>query len=165
MTVSILCRQKPEFSFHYRDLARRVIEAALDEEKFSFEAEVSVVLTGNEEIRRINRETRGIDAVTDVLSFPMLDYETPADFSFLEEHWEADVDPDTGEIPLGDIVLSVEKVRAQAKEYGHSERREYAFLIAHSMLHLMGYDHMDSAERAVMEEHQRRIMDILQIHR
>ncbi len=165
MTVWISCDEKPGFSFHYRELAGRVIKTALLAEEFPYEAQVSLLLVDREKIRRINLDTRGIDAATDVLSFPMLEYEDPADFLFLNEQWEMYVDPDTGEIPLGDIVLCVDKVREQAEAYGHSQKREYAFLIAHSMLHLMGYDHMDPKERALMEERQRVIMDMLQIYR
>ncbi len=165
MTVWMRCDKKPGFSFHYRVLAERVIQAALDAEGFPFEAEVSVLLTDNEKIRHINGKTRGIDAVTDVLSFPMLDFAAPADFSFPEAEWEDFTDPDTGEIALGDIVLSVDKVKEQAQEYGHSEKREYAFLLTHSMLHLLGYDHMEEEERFLMEAHQRTILAALNIER
>ena len=113
----------------------------------------------------INLDNRGIDAPTDVLSFPMVDYTTPADFSHLEEDSEDYFNFDTGELMLGDIVVSLEKVREQATAYGHSETRELGFLIAHSMLHLFGYDHIDEAERAKMEDRQREILDGLGIHR
>ncbi len=165
MSVWIRCDEKPGFSFHYRDLAGKVVQAALELERFPYDAEVSLLLTGDDEIRRINRETREVDKATDVLSFPMLEFDHPAQYSFLEDQWEMYADPDTGEIPLGDIVLSLDKVRAQADSYGHSEKREYAFLIAHSMLHLLGYDHMEADERTVMEEHQRMIMNALKILR
>ncbi len=165
MSVWITCRQTPGFSFHYRVLAERIVQTVLDAEAFPAEAEVSVLLTDNDEIHQINLETRGIDAPTDVLSFPMLEYDSPADFSFLGGRCDMYTDPDTGEIPLGDIVLSVDKIYEQAKEYGHSEKREYTFLIVHSMLHLLGYDHMESSERSVMEEQQRLIMDTLSIYR
>ncbi len=165
MTVWMRCDVKPGFSFHYRALAEHVIDEALTAEGFPFEAEVSVLLTDNDGIRHVNRETRGIDAATDVLSFPMLDYPAPADFSFLETEWETYTDPDTEEIALGDIVLSVDKVREQARSYGHSEKREYAFLLVHSMLHLMGYDHIEPEERERMEERQRVILDVLRIGR
>ena len=92
-------------------------------------------------------------------------YETPGDFSFLSDENEDDFNPDTGEVMLGDIIISVDKVKEQALEYGHSEKREFAFLITHSMLHLFGYDHMEADEAAVMEEHQRKILDALGITR
>lgn len=165
MTLNITCEMKPEFHFHYRELARRVVEKSLELEQFPYEAEVSLTLVSNEQIHQINRQTREIDRPTDVLSFPMLEYDAPAAFDSLEEQWDMAVNPDTGEILLGDIVISVEKVREQAKAYGHSEKREFAFLITHSMLHLMGYDHMEPEEAALMEEHQRRILEALHINR
>ncbi|WP_337411940.1 rRNA maturation RNase YbeY, partial [[Ruminococcus] torques] len=112
----------------------------------------------------INRMQRQIDRATDVLSFPMADYETPGDFSHLDE--DAGLfHPDTGELMLGDIVISVDKVFEQAEEYGHSLLREYAFLIAHSMLHLFGYDHMEEVERKELEMHQKKIMELVNITR
>lgn len=146
------------------ELARTVIEAALDYEKCPYEAEVNLLLTTNEEIQKMNAEFREIDRATDVLSFPMVDYEEPGEFEFLEEADEY-FHPETGELMLGDIVISKEKVLSQSEEYGHSPRREYAFLIAHSMLHLMGYDHMEEEERLCMEAKQRDILDRLNILR
>lgn len=146
------------------NLARTVIEAALDYVGCPYEAEVSLLLTMNEEIRQMNQEFRGIDKATDVLSFPMVDYETAGEFGFLEEHGEY-FHPESGELLLGDIVISKEKVLSQAEEYGHSVKREYAFLIAHSMLHLTGYDHMEDDERLEMERMQREILEQLEILR
>ena len=124
--------------FDARKIAELVIETSLDYVKCPYETEVSLLLTTDEEIKEINRMQRQIDRATDVLSFPMLEYETPGDFSFVDE--DAGLfHPDTGELMLGDIVISVDKVFEQAEEYGHSLLREYAFLIAHSMLHLFGY--------------------------
>lgn len=146
------------------ELAEKVIEAALDYVDCPYEAEVNLLLTENQEIQEMNRAFRQIDRATDVLSFPMVDYETPGKFDFLEES-DAYFHPETGELILGDIVISKEKVIAQAEEYGHSIEREYAFLIAHSMLHLFGYDHMEEDERAEMERMQREILERLQIFR
>lgn len=146
------------------ELARTVIEAALDYEECPYEVEVNLLLTTNEEIQKMNAEFREIDRATDVLSFPMVDYEEPGEFEFLEEADEY-FHPETGELMLGDIVISKEKVLSQSEEYGHSPRREYAFLIAHSMLHLMGYDHMEEEERLCMEAKQRDILDRLNILR
>ena len=107
---------------------------------------------------------RQIDRATDVLSFPMADYETPGDFSHLDE--DAGLfHPDTGELMLGDIVISVDKVFEQAEEYGHSTEREFSFLFAHSMLHLLGYDHMEPDEAAVMEAKQAKALEDLGITR
>lgn len=146
------------------ELARKVIEAALDYECCPYEAEVNLLLTMNEEIQEMNRNFREMDRATDVLSFPMVDYETPGEFDFLEERMEY-FHPETGELMLGDIVISKEKVISQAEEYGHSIEREYAFLIAHSMLHLFGYDHMEEDERIVMEQKQAEILELLKISR
>ena len=154
-----------DFDFDSRQLAETVINAALDHEDFPYEAEVNLTLVDNEQIHRINKEYRHIDRPTDVLSFPLLSYETAGDFSGLEEEAYENFNPDTGEILLGDIVISVEKVMEQAMSYGHSQKREYAFLILHSVLHLLGYDHMTDEERIVMEAKQNEILDDLKIYR
>lgn len=154
-----------EFPFDYEKLAQKVVEYCLDYVKFPYEAEVNLTLTDNEGIHRINKEFREIDRPTDVLSFPMLSYEHPADFSFLERESDDDFNPDTGEALLGDIVISIDKVYEQSESYGHSVEREFAFLIVHSMLHLFGYDHMEEEEAKEMEEQQRRILNGLQILR
>lgn len=150
--------------FACESLAARVVEAALNYVDCPYEAEVNLLLTMNDEIHEMNQNFRGIDRATDVLSFPMIDYIEAGNFDFLEEAMEY-FDPETGELVLGDIVISKEKVISQAKEYGHSIEREYAFLIAHSMLHLFGYDHMEEAERITMEEKQKEILEQLQILR
>ena len=156
---------EPDFDFDYEEVARTVVEFSLEHEGFPYEAEVNLTLTDNDGIWAINKEFRQIDRPTDVLSFPMLSYEVPGDFSFLSDENEDDFNPDTGEVMLGDIIISVDKVKEQAAEYGHSLKREFAFLITHSMLHLFGYDHMEPDEAAVMEEHQRKILDGLDIKR
>ncbi len=164
MTVTIEEEQIPEFDFSYQELAKQVIEAAIEKEKFPYEAEVNLILVSTGEIHRINREYRQIDAPTDVLSFPMIAYESPGDFSKLEQD-EDNFNPDTGEALLGDIILCVDKVKKQADSYGHSQKREFAFLILHSMLHLFGYDHMTEEEAAVMEQKQRDILKDMNILR
>ena len=146
------------------ELATKVIEAALDYEECPYEVEVNLLLTMNDEIQEMNQNFRQIDRETDVLSFPMIDYEEAGNFDFLEDVMDA-FHPESGELMLGDIVISKEKVIAQAEEYGHSVEREYAFLIAHSMLHLFGYDHMEENERLVMEAKQKEILEQLQILR
>ena len=154
-----------DFDFDYRQIAEKVINYCIEREKFPYEAEINLTLTDNEGIHIINKEYRDIDRATDVLSFPMLSYETPGDFSFLMDENDDDFNHDTGEAILGDIIISVDKVREQAEEYGHSELREFAFLITHSMLHLFGYDHMEPEEAEVMENKQRQILDELSITR
>ena len=143
---------------------RVAVETALDILGCPYEAEVSLLLTTNEEIHRMNLEFRDVDRPTDVLSFPMIDFAVPGNFDGLEEREDC-FDPETGELSLGDIVISKEKVLSQAEAYGHSVLREYAFLIVHAVLHLTGYDHMEPSERSVMEEQQRRIMEALNISR
>lgn len=147
-----------------QELAEEVVEGALDYIGCPYETEINLLLTMNEEIHVMNQEFREIDRATDVLSFPMVDYETPGDFSFLEEADEY-FNPESGELILGDIVISKEKVLSQAEEYGHSPKREFAFLIAHSVLHLSGYDHMEEDERVEMETLQREILERLNILR
>lgn len=153
------------FDFEYESLAREVISFTLDHENFPYESEVNLTLTDNDGIHEINKMYRQIDRPTDVLSFPMLSYETAGDFSKLEDDYDDNFNPDTGEIMLGDIVISVDKVLEQAESYGHTPRREYAFLIVHSMLHLFGYDHMTPEEAAQMEAKQRQILEEMNITR
>ena len=128
---------------------------------------MSLLITDGEQIREMNRTYRGIDRETDVLSFPLQEYDAPGSFERFEDpEIQSDAfDPDSGELLLGDIVICADRVASQAREYGHSEKREFAFLVAHSMLHLTGYDHMEAEEREVMEDMQRKIMDMVQIPR
>ena len=123
-----------------RSFLRRVIRAALDAEGVDVPCEVNVLVTGDRGIHQINLDTRGVDAPTDVLSFPMFDLE-PGD-----KPAQADADPATGLVPLGDMCISLERAKAQAKEYGHANRRELAYLAVHSVLHLLGYDHLDEGD-------------------
>ena len=165
MSLLIEAEVEVKFEFDYEELAGRVVEFALEHEEFPYECEVNLTLTDDDGIHEINREYRQIDNPTDVLSFPMLSYETAGDFSKLEEDYDDNFNPDTGEIMLGDIIISVDKVFEQAQNYGHSVEREFAFLILHSMLHLFGYDHMTPEEAAVMEEKQKVILEKMQILR
>lgn len=127
--------------------------AALEEEEIEDDAEVSVTLVDNARIRELNNEFREIDRETDVLSFPLGD----------ENGFE--VDPDTDAILLGDIVISLERAAAQAEEYGHGFRREVAFLVTHSLFHLLGYDHMTPEEEAEMFAKQDKVLEKLGITR
>ncbi|MDO5410090.1 MAG: rRNA maturation RNase YbeY [Lachnospiraceae bacterium] len=151
--------------FDWEALLRKVVMGAMDFEPCPYEAELNILLTGNEEIHRINNEYRGIDRPTDVLSFPMIEYEIPGNFDHCEDDGQDCFNPETGELVLGDIVISVDKVLEQAEIYGHSKERELAFLTAHSMFHLFGYDHMEEDERQVMEEKQRSLLEQLGILR
>lgn len=164
MSIYIENELDETFDFDYYELIRRVIEKSLDYIGCPYEPEISVTLTDNSGIHVINNEFRGIDKPTDVLSFPMIEYFTPGEFDFLEEN-DAAFNPETGELIMGDIVVSVEKVKEQAREYGHSEIRELGFLVAHSMLHLFGFDHMEEDEMKVMEQKQKEILEELDIKR
>ena len=150
----------PGVSEGQRALIRRVIRTALAAEGVDFPCEVDVRLTSDEGIHQINREMRGVDRPTDVLSFPAFAL-TPGELP-----GEEDADMATGLVPLGDMCLSLERVKAQAKEYGHSNRRELAYLVVHSVLHLLGYDHLDEgAEKARMRAREETIMEELGILR
>lgn len=136
-----------------------VCEAVMAEEECDFDAQISITLVDNDEIREINKEQRNIDRATDVLSFPMLEF---------DEDGNADGEYETdGEfVILGDIVISMERAREQSQEYGHSFLREVAFLTAHSMLHLLGYDHVDDKEgEEIMCEKQEKVLNALGITR
>ena len=144
MTLNLEDEYGLELGIDYEGTASLVISQVLEEEGCPYEAEVNLLLTSNEEIHRMNREYRDVDRPTD----------------------ERDCfDPDTGELLLGDIVISLDKVKEQAEKYGHGVRREYAFLIAHSMLHLLGYDHMTEDEAKDMETRQSAVLEHLNITR
>ena len=145
----------PGISDEKRAFIRKVIRTALAAEGVTFPCEIDVLLTHDAGIHQINRDMRQVDRATDVLSFPEFDL-TPGQLP-----GEEDADPGTGLVPLGDMVISMEHVAAQAKEYGHSNRRELAYLVVHSVLHLLGYDHLDEGpmkaqmrgrEEAIMAE-------------
>lgn len=165
MTVTIERESDIPLPFSEQEIAEAVVSETLDYEECPYEVEVNIILTNNEEIHKINLEQRGVDAPTDVLSFPMISYAYPSDFTVLEADRMDNFDPDTGELLLGDIVLSVDKVIEQAEKYNHGVKREFAFLITHSMLHLFGYDHMDEVERENMELKQDEILNRLNITR
>lgn len=165
MSLNIEKEIEVSFDFDCEALAKEVVSFTIEHENFPYEAEVNLTLTDNAGIHEINKMYRDIDAPTDVLSFPMLSYTHAGDFLELENDYEDNFNPDTGEILLGDIIISIDRVRAQAREYGHSERREYAFLIVHSMLHLFGYDHMTEEEASQMEAKQHQILDAMHISR
>ena len=159
MTISIEYEAEKKLDLPYEEIINDIVLASLDYEECPYEAEVNVILTDNDAIQEINREHRCIDSPTDVLSFPMVDYKVPSDFDHVEDAVEDYFNPETGELIQGDIVISVDKVEEQADKYGHSQTRELAFLVAHSMLHLCGYDHMEDGEREQMEERQKKILE------
>lgn len=136
-------------SYRMKMLVRNAVETTLFCEQYCNPAEVAVTFTDNEKIRELNQKFRGIDRPTDVLSFPLLDYEGETD--------EPPVDELVG--MLGDIVLSLEQAKKQAEEYGHSFEREIAFLTIHSMLHLLGYDHEKPEDEEEMRARQREVLE------
>ncbi len=164
MSITIEKEVEESFAFDYETLIKNVVEKSLDYIECPYETEISVTITDNKGIQIINNEFRNIDKPTDVLSFPMIEYITPGEFDFLDEVDDA-FNPETGELVLGDIVINIEKVKEQANEYGHSEVRELGFLIAHSMLHLFGFDHIEENEMKIMEQKQENILEELDIKR
>ncbi|MBO4266438.1 MAG: rRNA maturation RNase YbeY [Lachnospiraceae bacterium] len=149
-----------DWRFDYLKLYEDAVDAVIEEEGCPYEITVSLLMTDDEGIRQINKEQRKIDDSTDVLSFPMLEYKSPSDFSDAEEDMQ-NFDPESGELILGDIVLSIDHIISQAAVYGHDVQREFAFLIVHSMLHLCGYDHIKDSDRKVMEDRQKVVMERL----
>lgn len=166
MTININKEVKEEFEFDYEKTINDVIIAALDYVKCPYECMIEVDIVYNAEIQELNKEFREIDKPTDVLSFPLVDYEMPGEFDFLEETDEfMYFEPESGELLLGNIVLSYDKILSQANEYGHDAKREMAFLVAHSMFHLFGYDHIEDDERVQMERMQEEVLKSLNIVR
>lgn len=167
MTILMEKETEETLDFDYEKAVEQVILQAAKQEECPYEFEVNLTFTDNEGIRELNREFRQLDIPTDVLSFPMVEYDQPGDFSHLSEEdvQVENFNPETGELLLGDIVISVERAKEQASEYGHSLKREICFLTAHSMLHLFGYDHMVDDEREQMEVKQEQILQTLGIVR
>lgn len=165
MTFYVENETEKELPFSAEEILANVMESVLTAEACPYEASVNLLLTDGAGIREYNKNFRQTDAETDVLSFPNLDFEKPGDFSGAEV-CEADCfDPDSGELLLGDIILNLERVEVQAEEYGHSTKREFAFLLAHSLYHLCGYDHMEIEEAQLMEEKQEAVLQRLGITR
>lgn len=142
----------------YEDIVIDIVNAAIDFMECPYECEVNVIFTDNDGIKEINNLHRGINSATDVLSFPMCEFNTVGDFDSLEMNPIDYFNQDSGELILGDIILNIDRITSQAEEYGHTRRRETAFLTAHSMLHLFGYDHIDDEERIIMEKLQEEIL-------
>ncbi len=149
MTILIDNRTEEALSLELSQGIEKIIYDSLAYEGFTKPCEVSVSIVDNEEIRQINKQFRGIDRATDVLSFPLLTFEEGERPDFNEKN----------EVLLGDIIISLERAKEQAEEYGHSLKRELAFLTAHSMLHLLGYDHMEEEEEKEMFQKQREILN------
>ena len=147
---------KPEIE----SFVNKVIKAVLEFENCNDNYEISISFVDNEEIKDLNKQYRNIDAPTDVLSFPMLEFNKKSNDETIVK--EVFIDE---EIPLGDIVISTEKVIEQAKEYGHGQDRELALLLVHGMLHLLGYDHIQESDEIIMRKKQEEILELLNIKR
>ena len=153
------------FPLTMQEILEQIMETVLETENCPYETTVNLLLTDRNGIREYNREYRDLDKETDVLSFPNIPFIKAGDFTVVEEDEAAYFDPDSGELVLGDIILSADHVAAQAQEYGHSLLREFAFLTAHSMFHLCGYDHMTPQEATIMERKQEEVLEQLKITR
>ncbi len=154
-----------ELGLDEADILEKVGMACIEYTGCPYECEISLTLTDDDRIRLMNRDMRGIDSATDVLSFPMLEFDSPGDFSGVGEAYADCFNPDTGELMLGDIVISTDHAAIQAMEYGHSVLREFSFLIAHSMLHLQGFDHIEPDDEEIMNKAQEEILNRLDIRR
>ena len=157
---------KIESTKELEDTLINIIDYALKEEKVNVDYEVSIILIDNEQIRDINREFRSIDRETDVLSFPMLEYPVQKVYKDVYENYSFEFsDLNEGRLVLGDIALSLEKALEQSKDYGHSFLRETAYLTIHSVLHLLGYDHIEQNEKALMRKREEEILEKFNIIR
>ena len=154
-----------KLDFDTEEIAALVIDAALELADCPYEAEINLLLTENAQIHEMNLEQRGIDRPTDVLSFPMIEYEEPGDFSVIDEESAEAFNPESGELMLGDIVISKKKVLSQAEEYGHSFERELSYMIVHGFYHLMGYDHIKEEDKKVMRPKEEKVLNDLKIKR
>ncbi|MGG7160733.1 rRNA maturation RNase YbeY [Clostridium baratii] len=159
-------QEKIKIDEEFQNKLEEVINFALKEEEVTVKAEISMLFVDNEEIREINNDTRGIDRATDVLSFPMLDYEDKKVFKEMYKDKEFnETFMDGEELVLGDIVLSLERALEQSEEYNHSFTREACYLVVHSVLHLLGYDHMEDEDKNVMRKREEEILGKLDITR
>ncbi|MCR5655778.1 MAG: rRNA maturation RNase YbeY [Lachnospiraceae bacterium] len=165
MTFYVENEVNATFPFDVEETVNLVLSSGLSFEKVPYDATVNILITDKEGIREYNRTYRDIDKETDVLSFPAVDYDSPCDFSYVKKDPNAYMDMDTNELILGDMILCAERVKEQALEYGHSELREFSFLLTHSLLHLLGYDHMEKEEERIMFAHQEDILKELNITR
>lgn len=158
MTILLENETEIDIGIEYEQTAREIIIAVLKYLQCPYECEVNILLTDDKGIQEMNRQMRDLDAPTDVLSFPAVEFIKAGDFSIAEQDVAAHFDVNSGELLLGDIMISLQRLQKQAKEYNHSVKREYAFLITHSMLHLSGFDHMMEEERVEMEQMQEEIL-------
>lgn len=161
MKVILYNRQKKKkIESETLNLIKKAVKLCAQLEGFPYPWEVYITLTDDNAIHEINREFRQMDRPTDVLSFPLLEYNDRVPIIL-----PGDIDPETDRISLGDIIISVERAEAQANDYGHSFDREIVFLAVHGMLHLLGHDHMNKEEEAIMIERQRAVLEEIGLKR
>lgn len=156
------------FDFNVENVTKKVLNECNEVEKVPFDTSINVSIVNDSKIKRINKEERNIDKVTDVLSFPVLDLKKPKDYKKFYKNKKLDLeflDLDTNTVLLGDIVINKNKVITQSKAYNHSIKREYAFLLTHSFLHLIGFDHMKKIDEEKMCIEQEKILNKLKIFR
>ncbi len=165
MGVEFVNKTNLEFMFDMKKVARDVIAESCRQLNVPYDVSVAVTLCDSEEIKRLNNAYRKINSATDVLSFPLIDFDIPGSFDEGALKAQDAFIPDTGEVFLGDIVINAVSVIEQAELYGHSQLREFAFLVAHSMFHLVGFDHMEENEAKDMEDWQSKVLDALNITR
>lgn len=159
-------QEKIEMTEELENKLEDIIEYTLKEEGVNIPFEISIIFIDNEEIRKINKEQRDIDKATDVLSFPMLDYEDGKVFKEMYLDYKFDFcDLNEGNLVLGDMALSLEKAAEQAEEYDHSFIREVMYLVVHSILHLLGYDHMEEKDKVLMRKREEGILNKFNINR
>ncbi len=165
MTFYIENTIEDEIPFPLEENVERIMREALDMEECPYECEITLVITNNEGIQSYNKEFRNIDKSTDVLSFPNVEYDLPSDFSHLEDDsvYVECFNLDSGELMLGDMIISYETIVEQADLYNNSIFREFSFMVIHSMLHLLGYDHIEDDDRAIMEQKQKELLERLGI--
>lgn len=159
-------QDKVEITKELEKSVEEIILYTLKEEEVTIPCEISVIFVDNEEIREINKDMRNIDKVTDVLSFPMLEYENHKVFKDLYIGYKFEItDLNEGNLVLGDMALSLERALQQSEEYGHSYLREVCYLVVHSILHLLGYDHMEEQDKIVMRKREEEILNRFNINR
>ncbi|MBO5409518.1 MAG: rRNA maturation RNase YbeY [Clostridia bacterium] len=144
--------------FLEEELLLTFVKNCLEAVNPSFPVQLSITVTDNETIREVNKEQRQIDKPTDVLSFPMLFFQAPEVLEHPLTEW--DYDPETNKVVLGDILISHEKIREQAQEYGHTFEKELCYLVLHGILHLFGYDHMNDDDKKVMRQREKEILAV-----
>ena len=156
------------FDFNVENITKRVLMEAMIIEKVPFDISINVDIVADKKIKNINKQERNIDKVTDVLSFPVVNFKRPATYNLFYNNKKIDIDYldlDTNTVFLGDIVINKNRVLSQSKLYNHSIKREYAFLLTHSFLHLVGYDHMKKNDEERMCKEQEKVLTKLKIYR